>query len=124
MKKLSTKTIATLTVVTAAAAALPGISRLAHFKGHESQFDKLFQRHDRKGEVRADILGMTPYELKKQLRKYSFDEIIAKAGMTRRTFRVALLGKLRNELRMRGWTAAKIDSYVTMRLSRTLATVS
>lgn len=117
MKKLSTKTIATLAVVTAAAATVPGLSRVAT---KSSQFDKLLQRHDRKGEIRASILGMTPYELKKQLRRHTFEEIIKKAGMTERTFRLALLASLRNELRSRGWTTAKIDEYIQVRSFRTL----
>lgn len=117
MKKLSTKTIATLTVVTAAAAAIPGLSRAA-LNSSESQFDKLLQRHDRKGEMRAEILNMTAHEFKKQMRRYTFDEIISKAGMTKRTFRFALLGTLRNELRQRGWTTAKIDEYIRLRSGR------
>ncbi len=121
MKKLSTKTIATLLVTTAAAATAPGISSLIDpRKSHQSQFDKLLQRHDRKGEVRAEILGMTPHEFKKLSRRMTFDDIIAKQGMTKRIFRLALLGKLRNELRQRGWTAARIDDYMMLRLPRTL----
>lgn len=117
MKKLSTKTIATLTVFTAAAAAVPGLSKTAlHTK--ESQFDKLLQRHDRKGEIRAALLNMTPHQLKRQLRSMSFDEVLAKAGMTKRTFRVALLAMLRNELRLRGWTTVKINEYVRLRTPR------
>lgn len=117
MKKLSTKTIATLAVVTAAAATMPGLSRVAT---KDSQFDKLLQRHDRKGEIRASILNMTPHELKKQLRRHSFEEIIKKSGMTERTFRRALLANLRNELRNRGWTTAKIDEYIAIRSFRAL----
>jgi len=119
MKKLSTKTVATLTVVTAAAAAIPGLTKTA-LNSNESQFDKLLQRHDRKGDMRAEILGISPHELKKMLRRYTFDEIISKSGMTKRTFRMALLGTLRNELRQRGWTTAKIDEYIKMRSLRTL----
>ncbi len=117
MKKLSTKTIATLAVVTAAAATVPGLSRVAT---KDSQYDKLLQRHDRKGEIRAAILNMTPHELKKQLRRQNFDEIIKKSGMTERTFRRALLASLRNELRSRGWTTARIDEYIQLRSIRAL----
>ncbi len=119
MKKLSTKTVATLTVVTAAAAAIPGLTKTA-LNSSESQFDKLLQRHDRKGDIRAELLNMTPHELKKQLRQHTFDEIISRAGMTKRTFRLALLGMLRNELRQRGWTTVKIDDYIRIRSLRTL----
>lgn len=123
MKKLSTKTVATLTVVTAAAAAIPGISKVVYLGGGESQFDKLLQRHDRKYEIRADLLGISPYDLRKQLRRATFEDIIKKSGMTPRTFRMALLGKFRNELRMRGWTTARINDYIESRMSRTLTAV-
>ena len=118
--KLSTKTIASLLVVTTIAAAVPGISQIAvPKKRRESQFDKLLQRHDRKGEIRAEILGMTPYELKQLMRKKSFDEIIKQSGIgSKRVFRMALMGYLRNELRQRGWTTAKIDAYVLTRSLR------
>jgi hypothetical protein len=118
-KQLSTKTIATLTVVTAAAAAVPGISK-ALPRSNESQFDKLLQRHDRKCEMRAEILNIAPHELKRQLRHMNFEQVLSKAGMTKRTFRLALLASLRNELRMRGWTTTKIDSYIQIRSPRTL----
>lgn len=119
MKKLSTKTVATLMVVTAAAAAVPGISK-ALPRSNESQFDKLLQRHDRKGDIRAEILNISPHELKRLLRQMSFDAVIHKAGMTKRTFRLALLASLRNELRLRGWTTARIDNYIQLRSLRTL----
>ncbi len=122
MKKLSTKTIATLLVATAAAIPAPGISTVFDpRKNRQSQFDRLLQRHDRKGEIRADILGVTPYEFKKLSRQMSFDEIIRSQGMTKRIFRIALLGALRNELRQRGWTSTKIDEYVRTRSIRTLS---
>lgn len=120
--KLSTKTVASLLVVTSIAAAVPGISKLSvSKKRRDSQFDKLLQRHDRKGEIRAEILGMDPFEFKRMSKKKSFEQIISSRGMSKRAFRMALLGYLRNELRQRGWTAAKIDSYIQMRSARMLA---
>lgn len=125
MKRLSTKTIATLLVATAAAIPAPGISTVFDpRKNRQSQFDRLLQRHDRKGDIRADILGITSYDFKKMSRQMTFDEIIRSQGMTKRIFRIALLGALRNELRQRGWTATKIDEYVRMRSPRALAVVS
>ena len=47
--KLTTKTVASLLVVTAVAAAVPGLSQITiPKKRRESQFDKLLSRHDRK----------------------------------------------------------------------------
>jgi hypothetical protein len=117
---ISTKTLATLAVVTAVAAAVPGISRLSSGgRRRESQFDRLLHRHDRKGDLRADVLGMNPAAFKVLQKKLPFDEIARRQGFpNKRAFRMALLGKLKNELRMRGWTTRRIDQYVTNRSER------
>lgn len=118
--KLPTKTIASLLVVTAVAAAVPGLSQLPiSKKRRESQFDKLLATHDRKGEIRAELLGMTPHEFKKLRRSKSFDTIISESGIgSKRIFRLALFGMLRGELLQRGWSRARIDSYVLVRATR------
>jgi hypothetical protein len=118
--RISTKTLATLLVVTAVAAAVPGISRIPGKKRRqESQFDRLLQRHDRKGELRADVLGLNPLEFRVLQKRLSFDDIARKRGFSnKRAFRVALLGKLKSELRLRGWTPQRIERYVTMRSGR------
>ncbi len=118
--KLSTKTVASLLVVTTVAAAVPGLSQITiPKKRRESQFDKLLQRHDRKCEIRAELLGMTPYEFKQLSKTKAFEEIIVARGLkNKRIFRVALMGYLRNELRQRGWTTSRIDTYVMARSVR------
>lgn len=118
--KLSTKTVASLLVVTAVAAAVPGLSQIAiPKKRRESQFDKLLMAHDRKGEIRAKILGISAHELKQLAKTRSFDQIVRECGFySKRDFRLALLGCLRNELLGRGWSRARIDAYVLMRAPR------
>ncbi|HEV7952189.1 MAG TPA: hypothetical protein VGO98_02340 [Candidatus Saccharimonadales bacterium] len=118
--RISTKTLATLLVVTAVAATVPGISRMPGSKRRqESQFDRLLQRHDRKGELRSDVLGLNPLEFRNMQKKLSFDEIAHRRGFAnKRAFRLALLGKLKNELRLRGWTARRIDNYMVTRSGR------
>ena len=122
--KLSTKTVASLLVVTAVAAAVPGLSQITiSKKRRESQFDKLLATHDRKGEIRAEILGLSPYEFKQMSKTKSFEEIILACGLySKRDFRLALLGCLRNELLQRGWSRARIDTYVLTRAPR-MATI-
>ena len=57
--KLTTKTVATLLVAASIAAAVPGMSQLPTTKARrQSQFDLLLRRHDRKGELRAEILAL------------------------------------------------------------------
>ncbi|MGB4768061.1 MAG: hypothetical protein WBP22_02275 [Candidatus Saccharimonas sp.] len=122
--KLSTKTVATLLVVTAAAAAAPGLSQIAiPKKRRESQFDRLLATHDRKCEIRAEILGVSPHEFRRLRRSMNMDQLIQFCGFyNKRDFRVALLGYLRNELLERGWSRERIDSYILTRAPR-MATV-
>jgi hypothetical protein len=118
--KLSTKTLASLMLVTTVAAAVPGASRLmARGKYKESKFDRILQHHDRKGELRADVLGIDPMEFRDQLHRQSFEAIRKRQGFsTDRAFRMALLGKLRSELKNRGWSKQRMDNYVSTRSSR------
>lgn len=118
--KLSTKTVASLLVVTAVAAAVPGISQFAiPKKRRESQFDRLLAVHDRKGELRAEILGISPHEFKRLSRRMTFEQIIQACGLySKRDFRIALLGYLRNELLQRGWSRTRIDTYILVRAPR------
>ena len=118
--RISTKTLASLLLVTAVAVAVPGIGKIPGAKRRrESQFDRLLQRHDRKGELRAEILGLNPLTFRDMQKRMSFEEIVKRHGFSNaRTFRLALLGKLRNELRARGWTARKIDHYMLTRRGR------
>ncbi len=118
--QLSTKTLTSLLLVTAVAAAMPGISTLSGTKKRrESQYDRLLQRHDRKGCLRADVLGLSPETFRTLQKKKTFKEIIQHQGFKSvRSFRLALLGKLKSELHSRGWTKQKIDHYVVGRSSR------
>ena len=117
--RMSTKTLTSLLLVTAVAAAVPGISRIPGAKRRESQFDRILQRHDRKGELRAEVHNMSPLELRDLQKRVPFKDIIHRAGFKNdRAFRVALFGKLKNELRQRGWTPQRIDRFVSLRSSR------
>lgn len=115
MVKLTTKTIASLLLVTATTL-VPHVSRNTE---KQSQLERILQRHDRKGELRADILGMSAIEFREQHKKQSFEEIIRQRGFKNEAaFRVALFGKLRDELLHRGWSRQKIDRHVTERNER------
>lgn len=118
--KLSTKTLASLMLVTTVAAAVPGASRLmARGRYKESKFDRILQHHDRKGELRASVLGIDPMVFRDLQHRQSFVMILRHHGFaSERAFRLALLGKLRDELRNRGWTRQRIDKYVETRSGR------
>jgi hypothetical protein len=118
--RLSTKTLASLLLVTAVAATVPGISKIPRGKHRRgSQFDRLLQRHDRKGELRAEVLGIDAATFRTLQKKHSFDEIARKSGFsTPRTFRLALLGKLKEALRHKGWSSGRIEHFVATRRGR------
>ena len=118
--RISTKTVTSLLLVTAVAAAVPGISKMPGSKRRqESQFDRLLQRHDRKGELRAEILGLDPLVFRDMQKQLSFAEIARKRGFAdARAFRLAMLGRLKSELRQRGWTMKRIERFMVARSGR------
>lgn len=104
MKQLSTKTLESLLVATIKAArdTKEGVTM--------KHLERVLRRHDRRGELRAGILGISPIQLKEIQKKHNFDEIIKQHGFKeRRDFCTALIGKLRSELLYRGWSRQRID---------------
>jgi hypothetical protein len=101
---------------------VPGISQIPGRKNKQgSKFDRILQKHDRKGELRADVLGVDPLELRDMQKRMAFKDIIRRKGFKNdRAFRLALFGKLKNELRQRGWSSRRIERYVAVRSSRIL----
>jgi hypothetical protein len=118
--RLSTKTLASLLLVTAVAATMPGITKIpGRTRRRGSQFDRLLQRHDRKGELRAEILGISAADFRAKQKRQSFDEIARASGFSNpRAFRLALLGKLKEELHQKGWSAGRIEKFVVARRNR------
>lgn len=118
--RISTKTLASLLLVTAVMSAAPGIGKKQPARRRrETQFDRILQRHDRKGELRAEVLGIDQPTFRELHKKLPFSEIVRRNGFaSERAFRLALLGKLKNELRHRGWSARRIERYVVARSSR------
>lgn len=121
--RISTKTVASLLLVTAVAIAMPGVSgKLPPGRKrprHESRFDRLLQHHDRKDELRADVLGIDVRTFRELQKQYTFEQIAKQRGFrSAREFRIALFGKLKNELRRRGWSVRRIEHYVVTRRAR------
>ncbi len=116
--RLSTKTLASLLLATAVAATVPGITKIpGRVRRHGSQFDRLLQRHDRKGELRAEILGISAADFRAKQKKHSFDEIARARGFSNaRAFSPGFyFGKLKQELHQKGWSSGRIDKFVTAR---------
>lgn len=115
--RLSTKAVASLTLLTAVAVASAELKRGATAKN--SRFDRILQKHDRKGELRASVLGVEPYIFRSMQRKLPFTNIVMQCGFSSIiAFRKALLARLRFELRQRGWSSHKIEHFMMSRASR------
>ena len=124
--KIATKTLTSLliiTIMTLSTASMAGASSVSNSGGNdpkrESRFQRLTQRHDRKMELRASVLEITPEALKEELKTANFDQVLKRHGFkTREAFGVAVTGKLKDELHKRGWSDDKIQKVVEKRLNR------
>jgi hypothetical protein len=114
--KLSTKTLSSLLLATMAS-----VNRITRppVRQRESRFERLLHHHDRKGELRAAVLELTPLEFKRLQKKMTTQELVRSRGFKGvRDFHLAILGKLRAELLHRGWSRQRIDHYVVDRSGR------
>ena len=123
--KIATKTLASIMLI--AMLSLSSINLAAATnsendgtnKSSERKLERIFKRHDRKMELRASVLGMSPDELKEQLKQKPFEAILKQHGFkTTESFNTALAGKLKNELHRRGWGDDKIERLLQKRLER------
>ncbi|HEX6258461.1 MAG TPA: hypothetical protein VFZ48_03205 [Candidatus Saccharimonadales bacterium] len=120
--KIATKTLATLLIVTVLSiSTISGVSALqpgTDSKKNNFRLERL-QRHDRKFELRASVLGLTGNELKQELKQRTFDQVLKRHGFKdREAFQKALAGKLKDELKRRGWSERKIQRFLDRRAAR------
>jgi hypothetical protein len=130
MKKIATNTLVTLVLIGVMSLSSVNVSALSGQASRTNQqqlkrLERVYQRHDRKHELRASLLGMTPEELRIQLKRASLESVIKKHGFKDKlTFYIALTGKLKDELRRRGWSERKIEEQVEKRLARLAGVVA
>ncbi len=85
----------------------------------EQRYRRILEKHDRKGELRASVLGINSMDFRYKERQYPLSEIVSSYGFSdERAFYGALASKIREELRFRGWTPQKIKQFETMQLQR------
>lgn len=123
MKKLATQTLATLVIigvmsmstVNAASRERARLGGLNHLK----DLEKVYAHHDRKFELRASVLGIDPDSLREQLREKPLETIVKKYGFKNSmSFYTAVTGKLKVELRQRGWSEKRLEQFVARRVER------
>lgn len=119
--KIATKALVTLLIVSALTIS-SGSAVLAtgdNSVRRSNKLERLQRHHDRKLELRASILGITPQELKQELKDSSFDKVLKKYGFKNRSaFEVALNGKVKDELKRRGWSENKLNKLLQKRAER------
>jgi len=119
-KALISLLVITMLTVTAATVPASALSSSGDMAGQANKkLEKLQQHHDRKMELRASVLGMSPDELKMALKAKSFNQILKEKGFaSRQAYHLALFGKVKEELRRRGWDDKKIQQFIQKRLER------
>lgn len=121
--KIATKALASILLITMLSlntVNLAGaVSESGVAKHSERKLERIYKRHDRKMELRASVLGLSPDELRTQLRTKSFDTILRQHGFkTQEAFNTAIAGKLKDELRHRGWSDERIEKVIQKRIER------
>lgn len=125
MKKIATNTLATLVLIGVMSLSAVNVSAISGSRTSDAnkqqlkRLERVYQHHDRKHELRASVLGISPDELREQLKRKSLDTVVKKHGFRDRlAFYTAVTGKLKDELRRRGWSERKIEEQVQKRLAR------
>lgn len=122
--KIATKTLATVMLIvmltvssTSMALAAPTEDKTAQ-RG-EKRLERIYRHHDRKMELRASVLGISADQLREELKVRDFDGVIKQHGFKdRQSFHTAMVGKLKDELRHRGWNDQKIDRLLQKKLEK------
>ena len=122
--KIATKTLATVMLIamltistTSMALAAPPEENTAQ-RG-EKKLQRIYRHHDRKMELRASVLGINADQLREELKVRDFDAVLKQHGFKdRQSFHTALVGKLKDELRHRGWSDQKIDKLLQKKLDK------
>lgn len=124
MKKVATNTLATLVLIGMMSLSSVNVSALTNRnpsadKLQLKRLERVYRHHDRKHELRASVLGISAEELRDQLKAKPLDTIVKKHGFkSRLTFYTAVTGKLKDELRHRGWSERKLEALIQKRLAR------
>lgn len=125
--KIATKTLATLLIATVMSLSLvSGVSAASGENGNRKtnnqRLERIQRRHDRKLVLHASVLGISADELKAELKQRSFDQMLKRHGFhSYDAFTTALVGKLKEELKHRGWSDRKITHFLNKRLDRLTA---
>lgn len=121
---IATKTLATIMLIAMITLSSTGVGAMTPDTTHkrrteDKQLERLYKRHDRKMELRASVLGVSSDELRDKLRDQTFDQVIRQSGFKdRQSFYKAMIGKMKEELRARGWDDSRVQKFVSKRLDR------
>lgn len=117
--KLTTKAL--LSSLTAALVNATPSSYQVVSQRRKRRYEKILEKQDRKGELRAAVLGVESIDFRSQGRKLSLGELVRTYGFSDEgAFYGAVAAKIHDELRRRGWTLKRIQRYEKMRLGRVM----
>lgn len=115
--KLATKSLLS-SLIAAIVNAAPSRNHIVPQR-RERRYERVLQKNDRKGELRAAVLGIDCMEFRHQERRRSLAEIVRSYGFRdERAFYRALIAKIHDELKHRGWTMQRIQQFEIGQLQR------
>lgn len=116
--RLATKTLESLLTATSAIVEAPKLTVTQSTKVWQ-RLDRILQRHDRKGELRASLFGISAEKFRELQKKSNFEQLVRHFGFgDLHGYCQALLGKVKDELHLKGWSQARIDQFAHARIAR------
>lgn len=117
--KISTKTLVSLLIASATLSRQPTLGSEYLSEKRDKRLERLLLHHDRKAELRSHIFNMDPASVKDLQKKQTLKETAAQYGFPDiKSFRHALHGKIKDELRKRGWSHRRIDDHIKDKTSQ------
>lgn len=121
--KIATKTLASLLLIVMVSVSTINVAGATPQdklpRTNDRKLERVYKRHDRKLELRASILGISSEQLRVELKKKSFEAVIKQYGFKDKlAFYKALTGKLKEELKKRGWSEGRINRFFERKLQK------
>lgn len=120
---IATKTLATIMLIAMLTLSTAQVGVAASSRSskqrEDRQLERMYRHHDKKMELRASVLGISADELREKLKSQSFEQVIKQSGFKdRKSFHTALIGKMKEELKNRGWDESRISEFMKKRSDR------
>lgn len=111
--KIGTRTLVSLLIASATISRQPTLGSETLSEKRDRRLERLLLHHDKKAELRSQLFNKDPAEVKNLQKKQTLKETAVQHGFEDlKSFRRALHGKIKDELRRRGWSSHRIEDHI------------